>query len=122
MTIEEQWSDADGCANLRRLLGGKRPLYEHTLGLLSTPSAGPQPHDEILVELFNASLEVSFNLGFVNGFGGLADFSLFPSSDEDSEEQGAWRGSARFLRSLNDDAQHFVFTALLSYRFDQPTL
>jgi hypothetical protein len=167
MTTENSWSDADECANLRRLVEGThgdlregdletaishwrncRPCqdaYPNALStinalqkgleneirsdfvrlghqflsrkhvLLSDSSTNVSPHDGIIVALFNAASEIQFDLGFVNGFGGLADFSLFPAAEGGSEERDAWRASAPFLRSLDDDAQHFVFTSLLTH-------
>src|SRR5258708_4121682 len=40
--------------------------------LLSDSSTNVSPHDGIIVALFNAASELVFDLGFVNGFGGLA--------------------------------------------------
>jgi hypothetical protein len=92
----------------------KHQFLSHKHGLLSDSSTNVSPHDGIIVALFKAASEIQFSLGFVDGFGGLAEFSLFPV-DEDSEERDAWRASAPFLRSLDDDTQHFVFTSLLTY-------
>jgi hypothetical protein len=92
----------------------KHQFLSRKHGLLSDSSTNVSPHDEIIVALFKAASEIQFGLGFVNGFGGLARFSLFPV-EEDSEERDAWRASAPFLRSLDDDTQHFVFTSLLTY-------
>lgn len=83
--------------------------------LLSDSSSGDMcTDDEIIAALFSYGSEIQFDLGFIHHFGGLAEFSLFPVS-KDSEEWGAWEASAPFLRSLDGDTQHFVFTSLLSY-------
>jgi hypothetical protein len=72
------------------------------------------PYDDVIAALFSYGSKIKFDLGFIHHCGGLAEFSLFPVS-KDSEERGAWEASAPFLRSLDGDTQHFVFTSLLTY-------
>lgn len=82
--------------------------------LSDSSSTDTCPYDEIIAAQFSYGSDIQFDLGFIHHFGGLAEFSLFPVS-KDSEEWGAWEASAPFLRSLDGDTQHFVFTSLLSY-------
>ncbi len=72
------------------------------------------PYSSLIVELFNAGWEILFDLGYMNGCGGISEFTLFPSPDEDSEQRYAWRASAQFLRRLDSETQNFVFSAVLA--------
>jgi hypothetical protein len=69
---------------------------------------------KIVAALFRYGWEIQDALGFIHGYGGLAEFSLFADPNE-GEVGDAWRNSGPFLASLDSDTKDFAFTALLAY-------